>query len=108
MNSVRHIFLIVTAALVLTLGFAPPSLAQSRKADELSRRVIELYQAGRYAEAIPLAQQLLAIREKVLGPDHPVVVVALNVLGWLYGNQGRYTEAEPLYKRALAINEKAL
>jgi CHAT domain-containing protein/Tfp pilus assembly protein PilF len=108
MNSVRHIFLIVTAALVLTLGFAPPSLAQSRKADELSRRVIELYQAGRYAEAIPLAQQLLAIREKVLGPDHPDVVVALNVLGWLYGNQGRYTEAEPLYKRALAINEKAL
>jgi tetratricopeptide (TPR) repeat protein len=108
MNSVRHIFRITAAVLVLTLWFAPPSLARSSAADELIKRVIELYQAGRYAEAIPLAQQALAIREKALGPDHPDVAQSLNNLALLYLQQGRYAEAEPLLKRALAIREKAL
>ena len=55
------------------------------------------------------AHQLrLAIREKVLGPDHPDVAVSLNNLGVLYQNQGRYDDAEPLYQRALEIREKVL
>src|SRR5580704_8615216 len=107
MNSVRHIFLIAAAVLVLTFWAASPSLAQSRAADELNRRVDEFYQAGRYAEAIPLAQQVLAIREKMLGPDHPDVALSLNSLASLYDKQGRYAEAEPLYKRALVIRGKA-
>src|SRR5580658_3420397 len=108
MNSVRHIFLIATAALVLTFCAASLALAQSSAADELNQRVVELYQAGRYAEAIPLAQRALAIREKALGPNHPAVAQSLNILALLYDGQGRYAEAEPLYKRALAIREKAL
>jgi hypothetical protein len=30
-----------------------------------------------YADAIPLAQRALAIREKALGPDHPDVATAM-------------------------------
>jgi tetratricopeptide (TPR) repeat protein len=107
MNSVRHIFLIATAVLVLTFWFTPPSLAQSSAANELSRRVSELYQAGRYAEAIPLAQRALAVREKALGPNNPAVATDLGWLALLYYSQRRYAEAEPLLKRALAIQEKA-
>jgi tetratricopeptide (TPR) repeat protein len=70
--------------------------------------VIELYKAGRYSEAIPIAQRVLAIREEALGRDHPLVATSLDLLALLYNNQGRYAEAEPLYQRALAINEKAL
>ena len=55
MNFVRHTFLIATAVLVLTFWTASPSLAQSSAADELIKRVEELYQAGKYAEAIPPA-----------------------------------------------------
>jgi CHAT domain-containing protein/tetratricopeptide (TPR) repeat protein len=108
MNSIRHIFLIATAVLALTCGFAAPSLAQSRAADELNKRIHELSQAGKYAEAIPLAQRALAIREKAFGLDHPAIADALNKLALLYFNQGRYADAEPLFKRALAINEKVL
>jgi CHAT domain-containing protein/tetratricopeptide (TPR) repeat protein len=108
MNSVRHIFLMATAVLALTVWFAPPSSAQSSAADKLTGRIIELYRAGRYAEAVPLAQEALAIREKALGPDHLDVALSLNNLAGLYDNQGRYAEAEPLYKRSLAIREKAL
>ena len=85
------------------------SAVQNRiAADELNRRVDELYRAGRSAEAISLAQQALAIREKALGGDHPAVAESLNNLAALYENQGRYSDAEPLYVRSLAINEKAL
>src|ERR1700683_4360274 len=105
MNSVRHFCWIASA--VFALGLCPASLAhaQSNKADELNQRVDELYRAGRFAEAIPLAQQLLAIKEKDLGPDHPEVATALTNLADLYGQEGRYAEAELLYKRALTIYE---
>jgi CHAT domain-containing protein/endonuclease YncB( thermonuclease family) len=76
--------------------------------NRLSQQVIQLYQAGRYAEAVPLAQKVLAIREKALGPEHPDVAQALNNLAMLYQAQGDYGRAAPLYQRSLAIREKAL
>ena len=78
------------------------------QATQLNQQVDELYQAGRYAEAIPLAEQALTIRETALGPDHPDTATSLNNLAFLYDSQGRYGEAEPLYQRSLAIRETAL
>src|ERR1700737_4967684 len=94
-----------------TLLFGNPTIAsaqQTDEANELNKKVIELYNAGRYADAIPIAQQVLAIREKALGHDHPDVASSLNNLAELYDEQGRYADAEPLYQRSLAIREKAL
>ena len=77
------------------------------EATHLNKRAIELDNTGRHSEAEPLYQESLAMREEVLGPDHPDVAVSLNNLAFLYGEQGRYSEAEPLCKRSLAIWEKA-
>ena len=74
----------------------------------LNNRAYLYVDQGRYAEADPLFKRELAIYEKVLGPDHPKVAIALNGLATLYQNEDRYSDAEPPYKRALAINEKAL
>ncbi len=63
---------------------------------------------GRYADAEPFYKRSLAIKEKVLGPEHPNVATGLNNLALLYDDQGRYAAAEPLYKRSLVIFEKAL
>jgi len=49
-----------------------------------------------------LLRRSLAIREKMLGPNHPEVGNALNNLAGFYSTVGRYAEAEPLAKRALA------
>jgi len=65
----RHC-LVVAASLVLACCFVSPSIAQSGEAEKLQNQVIALYNAGKYAEAIPLAQRELAIYEKTLGPDH--------------------------------------
>jgi len=52
------------------VGLALPATAQQGDdADALNSQVIKLYGEGKYAEAIPLAQRVLAIREKALGED---------------------------------------
>lgn len=88
-----------------------PVVAQStavQEAERLNQQVIQLYNQGRYSEAIPLAERSLAIYEKALGANHPDVALSLNNLAGLYDSQGQYAKAEPLYQRSLAIYEKAL
>jgi CHAT domain-containing protein/Tfp pilus assembly protein PilF len=97
----------------LLIGFFLPvqhsSLAQSAKdASRLNSRATELLNGGRYSEAEPLYKRALAIREKVLGPDHPDVATSLNNLAALYYIEERYADVELLYERSLAIREKAL
>jgi CHAT domain-containing protein/Flp pilus assembly protein TadD len=100
----------VTAATVA----ASARLSQSAQSDDfaevkrLNDEVARLYGKGKYDEAIPLAEQALAIYEKNLGPDHPQVATSLDSLAELYWAKGDYAKAEPLYQRALAIKEKAL
>jgi CHAT domain-containing protein len=101
----------LAAGFVATLLFGNASIAVAQPRDEareLNKKVIELYNAGRYADAIPIAQRALALLEKALGRNHPDVAASPNNLAELYRSQGRYADAEPLYQRALAIKEKAL
>jgi len=42
------------------------------------------YSQGKYKEAEPLYQQALALRQKLLGDDHPDVAASLNNLALLY------------------------
>jgi CHAT domain-containing protein len=78
------------------------------EAKQLSQQVLQLYNQGRFSEAIPLAQHILNIVEKALEAEHPDVATNLNNLARLYNAQGLYSQAEPLYQRALSIREKAL
>jgi Tfp pilus assembly protein PilF len=88
----------------LVEDFGLDSVAASRL---LNRSGLYLDDRARYAEAEPLYQRALAIREKALGADHPDTATSLNNLATLYYHQGRSGEAEPLYRRTLAIREKA-
>jgi hypothetical protein len=54
-----------------------------------------LTERARYAEAKPLFQCALAIREQALGPTHLAVATSLNNLASLYWKLGKYAEAEP-------------
>jgi tetratricopeptide (TPR) repeat protein len=61
-----------------------------------------------YAQARPLFEQALAIREKVLGPEHPATAESLNNLALTLTEEGDLAAARPLYERAVAIKEKVL
>ena len=82
--------------------------AELSRAVQLNNQGLEFYKSSRYTDAIPLAKELLAIREKVLGPEHPETATTINNLARLYIATSNYAKAEPLYKRTLAIHEKAL
>ena len=91
--------------------FCLPGVSMSQSLDEtkrLNQQFGQLYNQGRYQEAIPIAKRALAIHEKAFGPEHPAVAQSLNNLALLYSSLSDYAKAEPLYKRALAINEKTL
>ena len=83
------------AALIVFGNFSILLAQQTDEATELNKKVIELYNAGRYSDAIPIAQRALALREKARGRDHPDVAESLNNLALLYDKQDRYAEAEP-------------
>jgi tetratricopeptide (TPR) repeat protein len=103
---------ILLFSLFLIICFSSyPVLAQSgelEQAEELNRQAVALYRQGQYSEAIPIAEKVLSIREKALGPEHPDLATSLNNLAELYEALGDYARAEPLFKRSLAIREKAL
>lgn len=84
-----------------------PNSALAR-AKQLDQQVEKLYGEGKYAEAIPLAEQSLAIKERELGPVHPDVAESLNNLAQVMVEQGTYAKVEALQLRALQIWEKAL
>ena len=67
-----------------------------------------LSRAGKYKDALPLAERALEIREKVLGSDDPAVAIILNRLGVFTSDLGDNANAETLYKRALNIYDKRL
>jgi CHAT domain-containing protein/Tfp pilus assembly protein PilF len=77
------------------------------EAERLYQLVVKLHEAGRYAEAVPLAQQCAEIRKKALGQDHPEYGNSLSRLALLYEKTGQYAEAESLHLEAMRIDKKA-
>jgi len=67
-----------------------------------------LLMSGELAAARPYYERALAIRERVLGPDHPATARSLNNLGYLLQAMGELAAARPYYERALAIRERVL
>jgi tetratricopeptide (TPR) repeat protein len=63
---------------------------------------------GSYAAALPYVEHALAIRERMLGAEHPYTASSLNNLARLYQSQGHYDSARPLYEQALAVRERTL
>ncbi|WP_204139938.1 tetratricopeptide repeat protein [Halomicronema sp. CCY15110] len=78
------------------------------RAAQLELQISDLYQSGSYSSIIPLAEEVLAIFEQELGPEHPDTARSLNNLAFFYKLTGHYQEAEPLYLRALAVYEQQL
>jgi tetratricopeptide (TPR) repeat protein/CHAT domain-containing protein len=87
-----------------------PARAQEQppELDAIYQRGFKLYQAGKYAEAIPIAEEYISAAEAKYGKEHPLYATGLWYLGILYDALGRPSEAEPLFQRTLAIKEKTL
>ncbi|HJZ45502.1 MAG TPA: CHAT domain-containing tetratricopeptide repeat protein, partial [Hyphomicrobiaceae bacterium] len=101
---------IVLIALAMLAAGGGPTHAFAQTVDEiaaLNKQASGLYQAGKYAEAVPIAERALALGQRLADPKPPEVAATLNELARLYEKQGRAAESEALYRRALAIYETA-
>ena len=71
--------------------------------------IAELYNNyGDYGYAMRLYMNIMEIREKLLGKEHPDTATTYNNIAGVYYSQGEYTEALEWYQKALAISEKML
>ncbi len=66
------------------------------------------YYDGHYNEAITLQKNVVEIRKKVLGEEHPDYATSLNALGMYNDHNGNYTEAIRLVTLAMEIRKKVL
>ncbi|MFC1840751.1 tetratricopeptide repeat protein [Thermodesulfobacteriota bacterium] len=77
--------------------------------NKLYGQCVTLYQQGKNSEATELAEEVLQLAEKTLGPEYPNMAKSLNNLAMmLLRVQGKTAEAEPFCKRILELMEKAL
>lgn len=76
---------------------------EARAANHLG---INLHAQGVSNEAQKLHEHALAIRERVMGTNHPDTANSLNSLASLLYAQGMFADAQPLLERALAICEQ--
>ncbi len=104
-RSTRCGFLVVVHALALLLSVAG---CGRRPVDSLEAKLDALLAQGDHQAAIPVALEVLAEKERTLGPDHSEVIRCLYTLALVYHAQGRYAEAEPLFRRTLEVAQKAL
>lgn len=102
---------IISVVLFFLLGVSSLVVAQDnsvKEARELDQKALDLVRQNRFGDALPLIKLALAIREKVLGPEHLNTSKLLNNLAEIYRITGVHVQAEALYKRSLTIREKIL
>jgi CHAT domain-containing protein/tetratricopeptide (TPR) repeat protein len=104
MTSRNRLVLMLCLALAGAAFAGTPSFAQGLSAQ--SGKIIQLTRDGKYAEALPLAQAMVADQEK--RPPSRDLGAALGNLAEVYAGMGRDADAESVYKRALAVMEKTI
>ena len=75
---------------------------------ELEKKIGELYEAGRYTEAIPLAESLVQEQRNTGRQGSLDYANNANLLALLYRNNERLLQAEPLQREVIDIFEKQL
>ncbi len=98
--------LVLASLVTLSLLLSAPATAQQTNLTALANQMRALYQAGKYAEGIPIAERVVATVERLRGQNNIDYAQALQFLGEFYRAAGRYAEAETILKRGLTIAER--
>ena len=114
-NSIRRLFLAGDVTSAIELG---ESLAAAIKLNLPGERIVAGHvannlagayeSAGDLGRAIPLYQQTLADRDRVLGADHSDTLTSLNNLAYAYQSAGDLRRAIPMFEQTLADRKRVL
>jgi tetratricopeptide (TPR) repeat protein len=81
------------------MGFSAAARADETPWLSLNNLALIHKERGDYDRAIELYRRSLAIAERIVGPNHPDLLVTLNNLAVLYETSGQKAEADAVYRR---------
>ena len=85
---------------------ARTSIEAEQLSRELNQQVVQLYNEGKFNEAILVAEQALTLAKSLHSGDHADVASSLNNLAALYDSQGHYSKAESFFQQALEMKKR--
>jgi len=92
-----------------TLRYLPEAEAMSLQRAGLLQSLARYDEnEGRYNLACSRYNEVLQVRMKVLGKEHPGTLTRIHNLALVLGRQGKYDEAELIHQQALELKEKVL
>ena len=91
-----------------TLKMAARGFDEHQKGFIESNIGLVYYYEGRSKEAEELFVQVMEIRKRVLGEEHPDTLTSMANLASTYRNQGRWKEAEELFVQVMKISKRVL
>ena len=80
--------------------------ARLKERDRYGAEVDRLYDAGKFDEAVPVAEKMLAIEREVLGSDSDDAVSSLSYLASIQQARGDFADARKLFEEVLAAKTK--
>lgn len=92
---------------ILMMFMAGSWCATGQSFEELNNQLLDLYKAGHYDEAIPIAIKAKNAAQKEFGDSSGKYAISLNNLASLYMEESEFTSAEPLLEQALIINRNS-
>jgi CHAT domain-containing protein len=84
----------------------PAAAESTNECARLKAQVIQLKDASKWVEAMPLAERLVTMTVKMHGETSPETAEAIHFWAWLLQENGDLEKAEQLWLRALAIDER--
>lgn len=97
--------------IVLLAACGPESIVGQvvdlRHAGQRSHQALELWQQGKFEEAIRIQEDVLETAERVAGPASEIALSSANNLAVFYREQGRLAEAEALLEKTVVRAESA-
>jgi len=89
-------------------GPTSPGTDVEQRVSALNKEANELFQQGKAREALPLFEQISALRRQTAGGHHAIYAATLYDLGAVHLTLGELDKAESCYQGALAIQEATL
>jgi tetratricopeptide (TPR) repeat protein len=74
----------------------------------LSNLASSLHDNGEYDRALPLYEECLSNRKRILGDDHPDTLTSLSNLASVLHDKGEYERALPLFEECLSKSKRVL
>ena len=76
--------------------------------DSKFRMAIVLHEKGKWQEAEKMNGEVLEVRSRVLGEDHPTTLSCKNNLANVFQDQGKWEEAEKMHREVLEVSSGVL